>query len=218
MPLTLKTPGVYIEEKSAFPNSIVALPTAVPAFIGYTEKAELANGKSAIGKPIKVKSISEYFSYFGGDIDTKFALEETEGDDYAVKVGEKSYKLTPAEKTQAYLFNAVRLFYQNGGASAFILSVGTYSDIAESGIEAGKLADSIDLLKREQEPTMLLIPDALLLEMEVYYSKICAAMLKHCGTDMRSRVALFDVYDGYKKFSAETPVIKDFRGNIGNGV
>ena len=43
MPLTLKTPGVYIEEKNVFPNSIVALPTAVPAFIGYTEKAELAN-------------------------------------------------------------------------------------------------------------------------------------------------------------------------------
>ena len=216
MPLTLKTPGVYIEEKSAFPNSIVALPTAVPAFVDYTEKAELANGKSAVGKPIKINSISEYFAYFGGDIKTKFALEETDADDYVVKVGEKSYKLTPAEKTQAYLFNAVRLFYQNGGGSAYILSVGTYADIAENGIEAGKLADSIDLLKREQEPTMLLVPDALLLEMEVYYAKICAAMLKHCGTDMRSRVALFDVYDGYKKFSAETPVIKDFRGNIGN--
>ena len=35
-----KTPGVYIEEKNAFPASVVAVATAVPVFIGYTEKAE----------------------------------------------------------------------------------------------------------------------------------------------------------------------------------
>lgn len=216
MPLTLKTPGVYIEEKSAFPNSIVALPTAVPAFIGYTEKAELANGKSAVGKPIKINSISEYFSYFGGDIDAKFELEETDENDYAVKVGDTNYKLTPAENTQAYLFNSLRLFYHNGGGSAYIVSVGTYEDVAANGIEPGKLAESIELLKREQEPTMLLIPDALLAGVDDYYSSVCAAMLKHCGTDMRSRVALFDVYDGYKKFSPEDQVIKTFREKIGN--
>ena len=36
----MKTPGVYIVEKSAFPNSVVEVATAVPAFIGYTEKAD----------------------------------------------------------------------------------------------------------------------------------------------------------------------------------
>ena len=41
-----KTPGVYIVEKSAFPNSVVEVATAVPAFIGYTEKA------SNKGKPL----------------------------------------------------------------------------------------------------------------------------------------------------------------------
>ena len=37
----MKTPGVYIVEKSAFPNSVVEAATAIPAFIGITE-----NGKS----------------------------------------------------------------------------------------------------------------------------------------------------------------------------
>ena len=41
-----KTPGVYIVEKNAFPNSVVEVATAVPAFIGYTEKA------SNKGKPL----------------------------------------------------------------------------------------------------------------------------------------------------------------------
>ena len=36
---TMKTPGVYIVEKKAFPNSVVEVATAVPAFIGYTEQA-----------------------------------------------------------------------------------------------------------------------------------------------------------------------------------
>jgi len=35
----MKTPGVYIVEKSAFPNSVVEAATAIPAFIGITEKA-----------------------------------------------------------------------------------------------------------------------------------------------------------------------------------
>ena len=34
-----KTPGVYVEEISTLPPSVGQVPTAVPAFIGYTEKA-----------------------------------------------------------------------------------------------------------------------------------------------------------------------------------
>lgn len=30
------TPGVYIEEKDAFPGSVVPVETSVPAFIGYS--------------------------------------------------------------------------------------------------------------------------------------------------------------------------------------
>ncbi len=39
MPSTYRTPGVYIEEISKFPPSIAEVATAIPAFIGYTEKA-----------------------------------------------------------------------------------------------------------------------------------------------------------------------------------
>lgn len=33
----MKTPGVYIVEKNAFPNQVVEVPTAVPGFVGYTQ-------------------------------------------------------------------------------------------------------------------------------------------------------------------------------------
>ena len=38
MALDYKTPGVYVEEKSLLPPSVAGVATAIPAFIGYTEK------------------------------------------------------------------------------------------------------------------------------------------------------------------------------------
>ena len=62
---SMKTPGVYIVEKNAFPNSAVEVATAVPAFIGYTEMA--VNGNvSLLNKPFRITSMAEYHAYFGG--------------------------------------------------------------------------------------------------------------------------------------------------------
>lgn len=63
--VVMKTPGVYIVEKNAFPNSVVEVATAVPAFIGYTEKAE-NGGKSLSMVPWRITSMSEFRQYFGG--------------------------------------------------------------------------------------------------------------------------------------------------------
>ena len=54
---TMKTPGVYIVEKDAFPNSVVEVATAVPAFLGYTEKAE-NQGNTLINKPWRITSMA----------------------------------------------------------------------------------------------------------------------------------------------------------------
>lgn len=60
-----KTPGVYIKEKNAFGTSIVEAETAIPAFIGFTEKA--LNGDDDLTNiPWKISSMNEYIQYFGG--------------------------------------------------------------------------------------------------------------------------------------------------------
>lgn len=69
----MKTPGVYIVEKNAFPNSVVEVATAVPAFIGYTEKAD-NGGVSLKGKPWRIASMAEYVRYFGGPPEPKLKL------------------------------------------------------------------------------------------------------------------------------------------------
>lgn len=65
MAAVMKTPGVYIVEKNAFPSSVVEVATAVPVFIGYTEKAD-NKGKSLAMTPWRITSMAEYMSFFGG--------------------------------------------------------------------------------------------------------------------------------------------------------
>ena len=75
MASTYMTPGVYIEEKNAFPGSAVAVATAVPVFIGYTEKAEF-NGKSLHNVPTRISSFAEYVESFGGAFRPIFKIDE----------------------------------------------------------------------------------------------------------------------------------------------
>lgn len=77
MAKVLATPGVYIEEKSAFSSSVVPVATAVPAFVGYTEKAARGT-KSLKNVPTRITSMAEFEEMFGGAPKTLFDIS---GDD-----------------------------------------------------------------------------------------------------------------------------------------
>lgn len=72
----MKTPGVYIVEKNAFGNSVVEAETAIPAFIGYTDKVENGNDNLK-NKPFKISSMTEFVKYFGGAPKLKFDVDIT---------------------------------------------------------------------------------------------------------------------------------------------
>ena len=77
--MAMKTPGVYVVEKNAFPNSIVEVATAVPAFIGYTELA-LDGGTDLGHKPWRISSMAEYERYFGGPPQPAFTIKIVDPD------------------------------------------------------------------------------------------------------------------------------------------
>lgn len=188
---TYKTPGVYIVEKNAFPNSVVEVETAVPAFIGYTEKAENGN-QSLLNIPFRISSMSEFEKYYGKASVSKFDLTEVpDKANLIFKQGDtvKNYYVHTAS-TRYMLYYSMLMFFANGGGPCYILSVGLYSAPV-----AGKvIIDAINLLKAEAEPTMLVIPDAMAL-MQKEYVNIHTAMLSHCG-EMKNRVALLEYEDG----------------------
>lgn len=240
----MKTPGVYLKEKDAFPNSVVEVSTAVPAFIGYTEKAE--NGtQPLLNKPFRISSFAEFQKYFGGSADITFSLkagtaakpavaEETDNDGNVTKPGvpadpgfniilnNTKFKLDRSSPVFR-LFDAIRFFYQNGGGPCYIVSVGDYSGLISKGLLDGTDVDNpgggLITLKKEQEPTMVLVPDALSLDSADKCYSVYEQVIAHCEK-MMSRVAILDVYDGYKdQKDPSGDVIEAFRKGVGaNGL
>lgn len=196
------TPGVYVKEKNAFSNSVVSVPTAIPAFIGYTEKAERA-GNSLIHKPTRVDSLKEYITLFGRGSTPTFSLEDKGGD----------FELTPDKKTQFNLYNSLRLYYSNGGGVCYIVSVGNYKG---GGIKSADLIEGLHALVANEVPSMVVAPDAVLLSKDDCYS-VYQQMLMHCGKETKDRFAIFDVHGGDKtRTYDENDIITDFRTSVGN--
>lgn len=225
----MKTPGVYIVEKNAFPNSVVEVATAVPAFIGYTEKAE-NKGNSLTNRPWRITSMAEFHQYFGfgptSDI-VRFALTKVAGDPPAADAAKSlaTRDATPLMVRGAgYLLTQIRGFYllyysmlhffQNGGGPCYVVSVGGYKADEGVHIEADKLAKGIAELAKEQEPTMVVVPETVLLG-KADSDSVQQAALLHCGTVMKNRIAILDVWEGYRERTSEPDCIAGFRDSIG---
>ncbi|HEY6896876.1 MAG TPA: phage tail sheath C-terminal domain-containing protein [Rhodocyclaceae bacterium] len=207
----MKTPGVYIVEKNAFPSSVVEVATAVPAFIGYTEYAD-NKGKSLANQPWRISSMAEFMSYFGGAPEPTFSFTEAAADDAGPRLTLSGKQYSLKQKGGRYtLFYSMLLFFQNGGGPCYIVSVGSYAD----AVDPSKLKAGVDLLIKEQEPTMVVIPEAVLLPQPDCIG-VQQHMLDHCGNVMRNRVAILDVSDGYR--SRQDPAgdpITTFRDALG---
>jgi hypothetical protein len=229
----MKTPGVYIVEKNAFPNSVVQVATAVPAFIGHTERAR--NGsQDLINRPFKISSLNEFHAFFGTGPNYIFDLalgtkpvnnespamqDDGEGSKdpkprttFSVKIGksrEEIWELTPINQNEYILYAAMRLFFQNGGGPCYIVSVGSYSDdITGDGLQAG-----LATLELEMEPTMIVIPEATSLSRADCIG-LQQQVLMHCGKKMKNRFAILDIFAGFRSKNDGDPVAK-FRNALG---
>lgn len=218
MPTSYKTPGVYLVEKDAFPGSVVEVATAIPAFIGYTEKTEY-NGKDLTNKPFRITSFAEFLNIFGGAPSIRFTYgnDAKEGDDSDKNEGSASLKVA----ANVYrLYDSMRIFFQNGGAACYICTVGSYTvtkddgSVAANTIDKNALMDAIVPFEKEQEPTIMLVPDAVSLSSVADCASVQTALLAHCDK-MQNRFAILDVYDGFKERDSLDDCVNDFRENVG---
>jgi len=200
MPTAYKTPGVYLVEKDAFPGSVVEVATAVPAFIGYTEKTEY-NKNSLIYKPVRITSFAEYLNIFGGAPSVRYTYKKDKSNDAKAVLSAK-----PAFR----LYDSVRIFFQNGGTTCYICSVGGY----DKGIDQKMLSGGITPFEKEQEPTLMIIPDAVSLDGVDICANVHKDLLAHCKK-MQNRFTILDVFDGFKERNSFNDCVKDFRDNVG---
>jgi len=207
--MAYKTPGVYIKEVPLFPPSVAQVETAIPAFIGYTEKAADPNGKNLTDHPVKIKSLVEFQSLFGtGFTPSAYTVvaDNTKGNSL----------VSVSPNKQFYLYDALRQFYDNGGGFCYIVSVGSFADT----IDFGRLKAGFDLLRKFDEPTLLLSPDAVGLKAVdnspdlSKFSELQKLALKQCA-DLQDRFCIFDILGGFLPEDVSNKPISDFRDNIG---
>ncbi|HAO15111.1 MAG TPA: phage tail protein, partial [Tenacibaculum sp.] len=147
--MNYRTPGTYVEEISKFPPSVAQVQTAIPAFIGYTElDSEIA--------PVRITSLLEYEASFG-----KANPETT----IQVTVDSGTIAVSNATPKKNNMYYALQMYFANGGGPCYIVSAGTYKDPV-----ASELVVALKKLEKEDEPTLLVIPEATLLNStdEVY--------------------------------------------------
>lgn len=199
----LKTPGVYIDEESAFPNSVVEVPTAVPAFIGYTEKASVGNTSLAMA-PTPITSMAEYQQLFGGPAPLSVTANKT---DPTAMVAQNRF----------LMYQSLQFFYANGGGSCWVVSIGGYDNGAKppkpTTLKAADFVAGIATLETQPEPTMVLTPDSISLALNDW-ANVTTTALQHCGK-MQSRIAILDVWNGNTPLSPPPSPIDAFRDKVG---
>jgi phage tail sheath protein FI len=198
---TYRTPDVYVEEISVFPPSVAEVETAIPAFIGYTEKAMKVAADDLHLKPTKIYSFKEFESHYG----------LPPADAIAVTFTAASGAVAVTEPAVTYLlYYSVKMFFDNGGGQCYIVSVGTYG--APAAIDAARLQDGLDAVALEDEPTLIVIPEAVKLS-SADYTALVTAVLQQCGT-LKDRFGIFDIRSGDTALDAAAQLAN--RGFFGN--
>jgi phage tail sheath protein FI len=180
-----KTPGVYVEEIATLPPSVAEVETAIPVFIGFTEK-----GPKNV--PKRISSLVEYQLYFGG------AMPET---NFTVSIqGDNTVNITVDKNARSkfVMFYAMQLYFANGGGPCYIVSVGNF-DLAAPGIDVYQAA--LDVCEKEDEPTLIVFPDAPYLLKN--YNDLIVETLQHCS-DLGDRFTIIDVLH-----LADVPIMLD---------
>ncbi|MFO7847112.1 MAG: phage tail sheath subtilisin-like domain-containing protein [Balneolaceae bacterium] len=193
-----KTPGVYIEEISTLPASVAAVATAIPAFIGHTEKAGKGDDPEELrGEPTRITSMLDYIEIFGGpnpeelDITVTDTYTGTDGEEAEMIDREITAKL-PDTISNYKMYYALQMFFNNGGGPCFILSVNDYdSDVVAGDDDTAptNLLGGLKKLSKYDEPTLIVFPDQMGI---VAYKKVYEAALGQCRT-LRDRFVIMDV-------------------------
>jgi len=207
----IKTPGVYVTEIPSFPPSIAQVATAIPAFIGYTAQAIDSSGNPVTNKAVRISSLVEYITYFGSGPSNLKATVVLNPDNSVGTVA-----ITPNYQ----MFNSICMFFNNGGADCYIISTGPYKTSGALAVITdfyNPVSTSplcLDVLKKEDEPTLIVIPDAVLLGTD-YYTLLSLA-LQQCA-NLQDRFTILDVPNGDKDRTYDsTDVISTFRDGIGS--
>jgi phage tail sheath protein FI len=196
--MNYKTPGGYVEEISLLPPSVAQVETAIPAFIGYTEKGPTG--------PTRISSMLEYSQIFGGAHKQLFTVTLDDEAPYLPQ------SVAPSGGESPYLMHAsLQMFFANGGGPCYIVSVGDYdpntlSPSLDDIADYNELKSGLDKIRKVDEVTLVVIPEATRLMANEQYD-LCKDVLMQCG-ELQDRFGIFDL-------RSDDETADSFRNGIG---
>jgi phage tail sheath protein FI len=194
--MNYKTPGVYVEEIAKFPPSVAQVETAIPAFIGYT-----AEGPK--NEPTRISSMLEYETLFGKAKNEAFTFTINPATTVApIKPRTVTATVAPSPFKMYY---AMQMYFANGGGPCYIVSVGSAVGYP-TGVDAvdlDELKDGLATLEKEDEPTLIVFPDAEGLSTTHAYQLYNLALDQ--AEDLKDRFVIMDVLGDVSTFRTAGP-------------
>ncbi|MGF2414347.1 phage tail sheath family protein [Ferruginibacter sp.] len=214
---TYKTPGVYIEEIALFPPSVAQVETAIPAFIGYTEKAVDNDGSTLTNKPTRITSMLEYETYFGkSQAETDLEITYAEEQDAANNTIKQNFTVAfNGAASRHIMYYALQAYFANGGGPCYIISIGAYKAAVGDALVKTDFDAGLAALAKEDEPTLIVFPEGQKMVEAEYYSLQNDA-LNQCGL-LKDRFCILDVHhtgEGLVTSGNINAAITAFRGGI----
>lgn len=184
-----RMPGVITIENPTLPPSVAVVPSAVPCFIGYTQKHE-KNGEQLNNKAVRVRNMREFTEWYGFapnqviDVEVVDKTKFSEGIQVKVVKPELNYRM----------YYAMQFYFANGGGPCFVVAVKKYNNDGSIVLNELNSDDVYSALKRAKEVTILSFPDASGNLSDDDYKALTDSALKHCEK-MKNRILLLDVND-----------------------
>ncbi len=193
-----KTPGVYIQEIPKLPPSIAQVETAIPAFIGYTEKAIDDRGNSLLKEPKRITSLLEYERFFGNPFSETGLVVTITGD----ATNPTSVLAGIIDRSSFNMHYALQMYFANGGGPCWIVSVGDYSN---PQLVFNDLKEGLDSTEKVDEITLYAYPDSQGMDNEDDFYNLFGATMNMC-VKLKDRFAVMDIW--------QEPGQTDFLSNI----
>jgi len=195
MPTAYKTPGVYIEEIPKFPPSVAPVETAIPGFIGYTQKADAVTPADLHLKPTRISSMLEYEKHFGvpqPERSISVALTVTKDGGSIIKEQKATASLAESSRSKHIMYYALQMFFANGGGPCYVVSVNPYKANVGDPLVRTELAAGLEAVQKEDEPTLIVFPEAQNLSIGDFKALHDAA-LAQCE-ELKDRFVIMDVH------------------------
>ena len=203
----LKTPGAYIEEVSKFPPSVAQVETAIPVFIGITEKATRKVAGDLSESLVRITSMLEYETLFGGANKEILELKDDTVKGLTLVTPEVKF-LMPY---------AMQMYFANGGGPCYIISIGDFSETPAptSTVLTARIRTCLDAASKEDEITLIVFPDATkTLDEGDFYAMNEYALEQ--ANDLKDRFVIMDTFLGNSTEKTKVDVDADNKNTIDN--